>query len=32
MALHAEKGPRFEPSALLARLATEGGSFTQPVG
>ena len=32
MALHAEKGPRFEPSALLARLATGGGSFTQPVG
>jgi 3-hydroxyacyl-CoA dehydrogenase/enoyl-CoA hydratase/3-hydroxybutyryl-CoA epimerase len=31
MALQAEKGPRFEPSALLARLATEGGSFTQPV-
>ncbi|MFI5372700.1 MAG: 3-hydroxyacyl-CoA dehydrogenase NAD-binding domain-containing protein, partial [Candidatus Eisenbacteria bacterium] len=32
MALHAEKGERFEPAALLARLATEGGSFTQPVG
>jgi 3-hydroxyacyl-CoA dehydrogenase/enoyl-CoA hydratase/3-hydroxybutyryl-CoA epimerase len=32
MALHAEKGERFEPAAMLARLATEGGSFTQPVG
>jgi 3-hydroxyacyl-CoA dehydrogenase/enoyl-CoA hydratase/3-hydroxybutyryl-CoA epimerase len=32
MALHAEKGERFKPSELLARLATEGGSFTRPLG
>ena len=30
MALHAEKGERFRPSELLARLASEGGSFTRP--
>jgi len=32
MALNAEKGERFSPAALLTRLATEGGSFTQPIG
>jgi 3-hydroxyacyl-CoA dehydrogenase/enoyl-CoA hydratase/3-hydroxybutyryl-CoA epimerase len=30
-ALRAEKGERFEPCALLARLAESGGSFTAPV-
>ena len=30
-ALRAEKGPRFEPCALLARTAGAGGTFTQPV-
>jgi 3-hydroxyacyl-CoA dehydrogenase/enoyl-CoA hydratase/3-hydroxybutyryl-CoA epimerase len=30
-ALRAEKGPRFEPCALLARTAADGGTFTQPV-
>ncbi len=30
-ALAAERGERFTPSALLAKLAAEGGTFTQPV-
>ncbi len=31
IALRAEKGERFAPSALLSRLAAEGGSFTAPI-
>jgi 3-hydroxyacyl-CoA dehydrogenase/enoyl-CoA hydratase/3-hydroxybutyryl-CoA epimerase len=31
IALRAEKGERFAPSALLSRLAAESGSFTQPI-
>lgn len=30
-ALRAEKGERFRPAALLARLAAEGGTFTAPI-
>jgi 3-hydroxyacyl-CoA dehydrogenase/enoyl-CoA hydratase/3-hydroxybutyryl-CoA epimerase len=30
IALRAEKGERFEPAALLSRLAAEGGTFTAP--
>ena len=30
-ALRAEKGERFAPSALLSRLAAEGGTFTAPI-
>lgn len=31
MALNAEKGARYAPCPLLARLAAEGGSFTHPI-
>jgi len=31
IALHAEKGTRYAPCALLARLAQEGGTFTNPI-
>jgi 3-hydroxyacyl-CoA dehydrogenase/enoyl-CoA hydratase/3-hydroxybutyryl-CoA epimerase len=31
IALCAEKGDRFRPAALLARLAAEGGTFTAPI-
>jgi 3-hydroxyacyl-CoA dehydrogenase/enoyl-CoA hydratase/3-hydroxybutyryl-CoA epimerase len=31
IALRAEKGERFAPSALLSRLAAEGGTFTAPI-
>ena len=31
IALRAEKGERFAPSALLSRLAADGGSFTAPI-
>ncbi len=31
IALRAEKGERFAPAALLARLAAEGGTFTAPI-
>ena len=31
IALQAEKGERFTPSVLLAKLAAEGGSFTRPL-
>jgi 3-hydroxyacyl-CoA dehydrogenase/enoyl-CoA hydratase/3-hydroxybutyryl-CoA epimerase len=31
IALRAEKGERFAPSPLLARLAAEGGTFTAPI-
>ena len=30
IALRAEKGDRFEPAALLSRLAVQGGTFTAP--
>lgn len=30
-ALRAEKGERFKPAALLAKLAAEGGTFTRPI-
>jgi 3-hydroxyacyl-CoA dehydrogenase/enoyl-CoA hydratase/3-hydroxybutyryl-CoA epimerase len=31
IALRAEKGERFAPSALLSKLAAEGGTFTAPI-
>ena len=31
IALRAEKGERFAPSALLSRLAADGGTFTAPI-
>ena len=31
IALRAEKGERYAPSALLSRLAAEGGTFTAPI-
>lgn len=31
IALRAEKGDRFQPAALLSRLAAEGGTFTAPI-